>query len=324
MMARSKLAVCGWLIAALFALGAATVAQRIGPATARAANAAASDSPYVPSGYVMVFNDEFSDKQLDISKWWTRYINDDGRLDFLNDEEQRYREHDDHVMTGHSLILMARRNTNGQDGAKYYSGMIRSKATFRFGYFEARFKVPGGLGVWPAFWLSSSRRSGDGKLAWPPEIDIAELVNNGTDDTTHMLHMGAISNGAQGLKGLYTAPDFNTRWNYWSAPYNFADDFHVFSGLWDRDNTVSVYVDGQLLYKTEYKWVYDDGSPAGYANVILNLAIGGHWAGRHGVDDSAFPQGLEIDYVRVYQKAGQQILGADTVGRDLCSPQGGC
>jgi hypothetical protein len=71
--------------------------------------------------------------------------------------------------------------------------------------------------------------------------------------------------------------------------------------------------------------VYDDGSPAGYAHVILDLAIGGpKWAGRHGVDDAAFPQGLEIDYLRVYQKPGEQRTGADTVGHDLCPAQGGC
>jgi hypothetical protein len=36
----------------------------------------------------------------------------------------------------------------------------------------------------------------------------------------------------------------------------------------------------------------------------LNLAIGGQWAGRYGIDDSAFPQALAIDWVRVYQKLG--------------------
>src|SRR5262249_33224193 len=37
------------------------------------------------------------------------------------------------------------------------------------------------------------------------------------------------------------------------------------------------------------------------AHILLNLAIGGQWAGRYGIDNTAFPQSLDIAYVRVYQ-----------------------
>lgn len=56
--------------------------------------------------------------------------------------------------------------------------------------------------------------------------------------------------------------------------------------------------------------------------MLLNLAIGGQWAGRHGIDDAAFPQGLEVDYVRVYQKAVD--TAPSTTGKDLCPSNGGC
>lgn len=36
--------------------------------------------------------------------------------------------------------------------------------------------------------------------------------------------------------------------------------------------------------------------------LILNAAIGGAWGGLQGVDDSIFPQGYYIDYVRVYEE----------------------
>src|SRR5438132_13539262 len=35
---------------------------------------ARKDSPYVPSGYVKVFGDDFTQTKLDFSRWWTRYI----------------------------------------------------------------------------------------------------------------------------------------------------------------------------------------------------------------------------------------------------------
>jgi beta-glucanase (GH16 family) len=276
-----------------------------------------------PAGYVKVFGDEFDAARLDTRKWWTRYIYDDGRRDFLNDEQQRYREAGNHVMTGHSLVLMARHASAGDAG--YSSGMIRSKSTFKYGYFVARMKVPHGVGTWPAFWLNSAARVSDGRVAWPPEIDIAEIANNGVEDTTAMLHIGLISHGPQAGAIRYVDRDFNGEWSYWRAPASLADDFHLFAALWSPDDTVSIFVDGRRIETTGYKWVYDDGSPAGYAHVILNLALGGQkWAGRHGIDDAAFPQGLEVDYVRVYQKPGEGKTGTDKIGKDLCLPQGGC
>src|SRR5438105_7247448 len=95
------------------------------------------DSPHVPAGYIKVFSDEFNQARLDTSQWWTRYIYSGGTLDFLNDEQERYREDGNHVMTGQSLILMAKK-TSGIDRTNYVSGMIRSKMTFHYGYFEAR------------------------------------------------------------------------------------------------------------------------------------------------------------------------------------------
>ena len=35
---------------------------------------------------------------------------------------------------------------------------------------------------------------------------------------------------------------------------------------------------------------------------ILNLAWGGSWGGMHGVDESALPVTMEVDYLRVFQK----------------------
>jgi beta-glucanase (GH16 family) len=284
-----------------------------------------ANSGYVPPGYVNVFGDEFGETQLDTRKWWTRYIYDDGKLDFLNDEQQRYREDRNHVMTGHSLILMARKAGSEGGDAAYQSGMIRSKVTFKYGYFEARMKVPGGVGVRPAFWLNSAPRASDGKIAWPPEIDIAELANNGIEDTISMLHVGLVSHGAQQTALIEAAADFHQDWNYWLSPESLADGFHVYGALWDHDDTVSIFIDGRPFYKARYKWVYDDGSPAGYAHVILDLAMGGpQWAGRHGIDNAALPEGLEVDYVRVYQKTGERMMGTDAVGQDLCPAQGGC
>jgi len=91
-----------------------------------------ADSNYVPPGYLKVFGDEFGGAQLDSQKWWTRYIYDDGKLDFLNDEQQRYRENNNHVMTGHTVTLMARKTVG--DGAAADGGYGEAREMFVTGY----------------------------------------------------------------------------------------------------------------------------------------------------------------------------------------------
>ena len=36
-------------------------------------------------------------------------------------------------------------------------------------------------------------------------------------------------------------------------------------------------------------------------HLLLNIAVGGNWGGKFGVDDTTFPQKMLVDYVRVYQ-----------------------
>jgi len=160
--------------------------------------------------------------------------------------------------------------------------------------------MPGGIGAWPAFWLNSDVNA-DGRLGWPPEIDIFEFVNNGVEDKTNMLHSGVVVNTGTTSTFSYVDPGFNTRWTYYTAPYNFNDDWHTIGAEWDAGN-VTMFIDGKKIYTRSYAWNYADGTPAGPAHILLNLAIGGSWAGRHGIDDSAFPQSLDIDWVRAYRK----------------------
>jgi beta-glucanase (GH16 family) len=310
------------LVATLFAASLLPSAHAQSPATS--APVASAPSPYVPAGYVEVFGDEFNGSSLDTSAWWTRYIYDNGRLDHLNDEAERFRENNNHVMTGNSLQLTARLVKDPVTGKKRYeSGMIRSKMTFKYGYFEARVKMPPGKGMWPAFWLNSDSTP-DGKISWPPEIDIFEFVNNGKDDKTTMFHMGAVSHKLKdgspspwGGELLSSAPHVSMLkgpGGEYFGTTDFTQDYHIFALLWDTDDTITWYLDGQSIMKRTYKWVYTSGQDAPYAHVLLNLAMGGQWAGRYGIDDSAFPQSFDLDYVRVYQKQGAQQTGSSTIG----------
>jgi beta-glucanase (GH16 family) len=297
----------------------------------RPAGSAPSDrSKYVPAGYVSVFADEFDGTRFDTAKWWTRLIYENGAKDFLNDEQQRYRENGNHIVGNGTLKLTARKTHRDGRREAYESGVARSKTTFKYGYFEARAKLPRGRGVWPGFWLNSSVSS-NGTAIWPPEIDIFEYVLNGVEEKPNFMHSDVKvqpgPNPPQIGAYIWTNPRYvrgpTDNLNYYNAPFDFRDGWHVYGALWDTDDTVTIYIDGVEIQKRRYLWTNTAAVP-GYAHVILQLAIGGTWAGKFGVDDSAFPQAVEFDYVRVYQKPDHIMTGTDKIGRDRCPADGPC
>ena len=268
-------------------------------------------APASAAGWKLVFEDEFDGDALDRSRWATRYIYGNETLDFLNDEAQRYRDKGNHVIKNGVLDLVARKTGDG-----YESGMIRSRQTFYYGYFEARILLPKGRGVFPAFWLNPDYDI-NGRVTWPPEIDIFEYAMNGKDDRDTMFHSAA--SGA--LRFLYVDPAFNQKYLSYVAERPLNDDWHVFGLLW-VPGTYTVYFDGKKIYTREFQWVKSDGASAPPAHVLLNLAVGGKWAGRYGIDDGFFPQALSVDYVRVCQYSRDDQAKA-TCGTGGYSPDPG-
>jgi beta-glucanase (GH16 family) len=251
-------------------------------------------------GWALVFNDDFNQASLDTATWYTRFIYNNGTMDHFNDELERYRENGNHVLQDGILNLIAKEaNSNGL----YPSGMIRSRKTFRYGYFESRIKLPPGRGLFPAFWLNSDYDE-TGYLSWPPEIDIMEFAPNLVTEFPNMVHSNvALSTpNTQGGDWLYRDSNFSDRWKYYKAPVDMTNDWHVYGMLWDTDDTVTVYLDGRKLWRRVYRWLYKDGRRAGPAHILVNLAVGGAWAGAGGIDNTAFPASLKVDYVRVCQR----------------------
>lgn len=285
-------------------------------------------------GMVMVFEDKFNSNKLDQEKWWTRYVysgpDGEGTLDYLNDEWERYRESGNHVIHANTIALTALPPLPGPPatsaGDKWYpSGMIRSKSLFDLAsgdpyYFECKGKVPAGQATWGAFWLYADAKTPTdvNSVFWPPEIDIMEIVNNGVEDTTKMLgarcQVHDWTNNPQEYALTQVAENFNTEFSVWYAPFDFADDYHLFGLLYERPN-FTIYCDRQPIVSGVYDWVWDDRRDAPPAGVLCNLAIGGSWAGRHGVDDSAFPQSLDVEYIRVYSNTTKE-LPQSQIGKD--------
>lgn len=305
---------------------------------------------FSPVDHQLVFSDEFDGSALDRGKWCTRYIfgagpalqvDDEpcrkagkGTLDFFNDEKQRYRDINTrgeklHVVSDGTLKLRATPTGTDAAAAPYESAMIRSKHEFkpspqRSYYVTARLKMPNVQGSWPAFWMISGLDP-QGIPPWPPEITIVDAALNVKDDKHNMLGQGAVVKAAQTRSGeremTYSRPGYDRRYGMLTVDRTLRNVW-VETAVWWTHERLCFFLDGVHTVCENYRWVRNDGNPAPPAHVMVNLAIGGHWAGRHGIDASGFPTQLEVDHVRVYAGPGRADAGALPPAADAASAAG--
>ena len=268
--------------------GSVTVMSGIARKSINVTQAAAEKSAYnAPEGYTLVWQDEF-DSGLELNQNdWTHEVKNAG---WVNNELQNYVNH---TTPGGNLVTEVK---GGKllihclkESGKIYSGRVYAKVKegWTYGYIEASIKLPKGKGTWPAFWMMPVHFT-----SWPAdgEIDIMEEVGYRPNYVSSSLHANAHvhSNGTQVTHEMFCA--------------GAEDDFHTYAIEWRHDNNTT-YVDGkqQLSYDNRGlgrdDWPYDDPF-----YIIFNLAWGGSWGGQQGVDESALPATLEVDYVRVFQK----------------------
>ncbi len=179
---------------------------------------------------------------------------------------------------------------------RYTSARIKtqSKFEFQFGRIEARIKVAAGRGLWSAFWMLGADFPG---VPWPQcgEIDVMEYVGR---DPTHIygtLHGPGYSSGS-GISATY------------STNKRFSDNFHRYAVEWEPE-MIRFFVDDK-----EYSRIRRQSLPKGAAwsfdhpfFLILDLAVGGGFAGPPD-ETSQFPQGMLIDWVRIWEKVSPKSL----------------
>jgi len=186
-------------------------------------------------------------------------------------------------------LVIETRKENYADAA-YTSARLQTnnKGDWKYGRIEIRAKIPAGKGMWPAIWLLPTKWIYGG---WPQsgEIDIMENVGYYPDSLFGTVHTDAYngSKGTQKSKSIFIK--------------KLAKAYHIFAVEWTAE-TISFFVDNVKyhIFKNEHTgfttWPFDQDF-----HLLLNIAVGGDWGGKYGVDDKIFPQQMLIDYVRVYQ-----------------------
>ena len=249
-------------------------------------------TPTTPSDTAkkLVWSDEFDKGSLpDTTKW--KYNIGTGSNGWGNNEAEYYTKDSTNArIENGNLIIEARKESRG--GKNYTSARLltQGKATWTYGRFEIRAKLPKGVGSWPAIWMLGDNIEGPGAVGWPTcgEIDIME--HTGRD-------LGVIQFSAHSKLLNWT---LGTQKTAKTNIDNVADAFHVYSIDWTKD-MIKFYVDGVLYYNVPNDGRGVDAFPfVAPEFLLLNLAVGGNFAGNT-IDDSIFPIRMEVDYVRVYQ-----------------------
>lgn len=235
----------------------------------------------------LAWSDEFNYTGLpDTTKW--RY--DVGGNGWGNNELQYYTKADTNnamVRNGVLSIIAHKEKVEKKD---YTSARLvtKGKADWTYGRIEIRAKLPKGRGTWPAGWMLGSNIK---EAGWPlcGEIDIMEHVGYDPDTIVGSIHTKAYNHvkGTQKTKHLFI-----------KNPYT---EFHTYSIEWTAERMDfllddKVYLSVENEHKTSAEWPFD--APQ---YLLLNLAVGGNWGGKKGVDDTIFPVTMEVDYVRVFQ-----------------------
>lgn len=248
--------------------------------------------PQPEDGWTLTFSDEFDGPESEPPnpKAWAHDVGGDGwgndQLEFDTDRVENASLDGD----GH-LRLTARREE--YQGRSYTSARIKTQGRFAqtYGRFEARMRLPIGSGLWPAFWLLGNDIE---QAGWPEcgEIDIMEFRGQLPSVVSAALHG----------PGYSADRAISEKFEKAMADPTFADEFHVFALDWDREG-LSVSVDDEVYFtanaselNADQRWVFDHDF-----FIILNLAVGGRFLGPPDAD-TAFPQSVLVDYVRVYQR----------------------
>lgn len=235
----------------------------------------------------LVWADEFSGSGLPDSSKWSYDVGANG---WGNNELQFYtsqRKENARVENGYLIIEAIKEKF---DSAQFTSARLvsKNKGDWKYGRIEVRAKLPSGKGLWPAIWMLPTTRKYGG---WPHsgEIDIMENVGYWPDSLFGTIHTGSY-NGSMGTQKSNSL-----------AVRGMSNSFNVFAVEWTPE-VISFFVNQNKYgeFKNEHTgssaWPFDQEF-----HLLLNIAVGGNWGGKFGVDETVFPQQMIIDYVRVYQ-----------------------
>lgn len=240
----------------------------------------------------LVWSDEFNYSGAPDSTKWGYDLGDgcpnvcgwgNNELEYYTSDSKNVR-----VENGNLIIEV---HKDRADSLKPYSSarlVSKNKGDWLYGKIEVKAKLPSGVGTWPAIWMLPTEWKYGG---WPEsgEIDIMEHVGYDHGNVHGTVHTKAFNHSIGTQKGDSVLIK------------TVADEFAVYAINWTPDQ-IEFMVNGEIynIFTNNGQgfeaWPFDQKF-----HLLLNIAVGGNWGGKYGVDDSIWPQSMEIDYVRIYK-----------------------
>ncbi|MCX6954605.1 MAG: family 16 glycosylhydrolase [Verrucomicrobia bacterium] len=228
-------------------------------------------SPTPPPGYVLAWADEFDGAALDTTRWLYRT----GERYWSTQLPANVSVHDG------LLWLACKKEKAGK--SDYTAGGVISKKVFRYGYYEARFKVPPTKGWHTSFWMMHHEQADPtAKVGSRQEIDVCENDSVRLTRFGANLHEWSPSHFGRGHRNV-TTPDESA-------------DFHVW-GCEFTPEKITYYFDGRIVLVNDAKLIPDHGDMSIWLTVIAS-PLGATDA----VEESRLPVYAVFDYVRFYAK----------------------
>ena len=267
-------------------------------ATVTASPLSSSDTPQPavalpggPAAWKLVWQEEFDGGDPELDARWDAQNGPSYHIDC-----SRWREN----VTVRDGTLRLTNRKESRAGQEWTSGSIWTKERFTYGYFEARYRYAAAPGTNNSFWLMTNT-PGEPEKGNRFEIDINEgRYPNWVNTNIHNHSASAVTTKPDGKK---THPQWpkNHPIKKDGQPVDLTAEFHTYSALWTPDEII-FYFDGKEIRRERNEFSH---SPT---PVWLSLAIA-KWAGP--LTDAIDGTQMEVDYVRVWQQAGQESASSE-------------
>lgn len=242
----------------------------------------------------LVWNDEFDGNGVNYSNF--SYSNLEGANKFNTDSEENINVND-------GKLNLSVSNLDGTTFKVPHRLTTQDKISFNRGYLEVRAKISATPGQWAGIWLSYENAANPFG-----EIDIMETNSDGTSFKPN-IHSWDMDGNRLGQLG-----DTVESYNYTNNDFN-KTEYHIFGFEWD-ETELKFYVDGvcyetlniknvegtefpgETIFEKSYpfKGIFDQFYCVKFDNNIYDNVSA----------DGVMPE-FNIDYVRLYQKDGEQL-----------------
>ncbi|MDQ2687712.1 MAG: glycoside hydrolase family 16 protein, partial [Armatimonadota bacterium] len=263
--------------------------------------------PPVDGAWVKTLDDEFNGTTLNKTLWNIYGAN-------YWDKPSHWSK--DNVIVGGGVVRLRYEKKTGfnnddptQKSTPYASGYLHTydRWTQRYGYFEARMKLPTAPGLWPAFWMMPDRGVPPKPGQWKRqdtanggmEFDIMEhLTRWGPNRYNIAMHYDGYGKDHKsvGTDKIYVQPD--------------KDGYFTCGLLWTPGLAV-YYCNGREVLRWENPRI------SSVPEILMFTLPQGGWDNSP-IDDKRLPDDFIIDYVRVWQR---KDLTADAADPKPASPK---